>query len=164
MDHPVTLAATVDAATPEPGEPGQAGSRYCCCDSTACSCCGSLHTNSADYCSRSRRARRPELRPVPSPLTSAGIPPQPVSAPTGRRSRRDEHGPTSLPRTGAPYHALPAPAGSARRGALSAAGHDSRCRFSASASWVRPDNPEYRRAGPSVGACTCADASQARAL
>ena len=38
MDPPVTLAATVDAATLEPGAPRQAGSRYCCCDSTACFC------------------------------------------------------------------------------------------------------------------------------
>ena len=129
MDHPVTLAASVNAATPEAGEPGQAESRYCCCDSTACSCCGWRNADSADYCSRRRRAGRPALRPVPGPLTSAGIPPRQVSAPTGRRSRRDEHDPASLPQTGAPCHALPAPAGSARPGALSAAGRGSRCRF-----------------------------------
>ena len=90
------------------------------------------------------RAQRPELRPVPGPFTSAGIPPRPVSAPTGRRSRRDQRGPAGLPRTGAPCHALPAPAGSVRRDALSAARRGNRCRFSASAAQARTDNPEYR--------------------
>ena len=36
LPPPVTLAAPVNAATPEPGAPEQAGSRYCCCDSTPC--------------------------------------------------------------------------------------------------------------------------------
>ena len=148
MDPPVTLAASVNAATRQSGVPGQAGSCYCYCDSTACSCCGSRHADSADYCSRRRRAGRPALRPVPGSLTSAVIPPRPVSAPTGRRSRRDEHGQPCLPRTGAPCHAIPAPAGSSRRDALSAAGRDSRCRFSASAARARPDNPEYQPRTP----------------
>ena len=109
MDPPVTLAAFVNAATRESGMPGQAESRYCCCDSTARSCCGSRHADSADYYSRSHREQWPELRPVPGPLKFAGIPPRPVSAPRGRRSRRDERDPTRLPRTGAPCHAILAP-------------------------------------------------------
>ena len=62
MDHPVTLGASVNAATRgDSGAPGQAESRYCCCDSTACSCCGSRHADSADYCSRRRRAHLKNL-------------------------------------------------------------------------------------------------------
>ena len=53
---PSRTAATLGAAAPEPRAPEQAGSRYCCCDSTACSCCGSHNADYADYCSRRRRA------------------------------------------------------------------------------------------------------------
>ena len=36
MEPPVTLAASVNAATRESGAPGQDGSHYWCCDSTPC--------------------------------------------------------------------------------------------------------------------------------